>query len=188
MAMRSLLPIDELNALEERLKQHFDEDGHIASKEDCEDIIDDLLDLYLLALAEAVDAVNQQFGTAIEPTPQEVQETVYRAIDGATWRDRVVAWYATGGTLADIMRIAETETTRIWNAAALDTAIKAGAKTKTWVTMADWLVRDTHNYIHLVEVPIDAEFYTFDGDHAQAPGGFERVENNANCRCELRFK
>lgn len=186
--MKSRLPLDELNALKKRITRHFGEDGRIKSRQDCEDILDEMLDLYLLTLAEAVDGVNKQFRTGIEPTPQEVQETVYRRIDGATWRDRVLAWYAAGGTVEDIMRIADTEMHRISNETALDTAIKAGAGEKTWLTMADWLVRPTHDYIHGVTVPIDAEFYTFDGDHAQAPGGFDRAENNINCRCELEFK
>ena len=187
--MRSRLPFDELNAFEKRLNVHFDsQTGRIKSRKDCEDIIDELLDLYLLALAEAVDGVNRQFQTEITPTPQEVQETVYRRIQGATWADRVLAWYMSGGTIEDIMRIAETEAHRISNEAAFDTAVKAGAKEKTWLTMLDDRVRDTHTYLESVTVPIDAEFFTWDGDHAQAPGGFERPENNINCRCELRFK
>lgn len=185
--MKSRLPIDELNALEKKLSVHFDANGHIKSRKDCEDIIDELLDLYLLALAEAVEGVNKQFGTSIEPTPQEVQETVYRRIQGATWADRVLAWYMSGGTIDDILRIAETEATRISNDAALGTANKAGATTKTWQTMLDDRVRDTHVWLEGVSIPIDAEFYTWDNDHAQAPGGFERPENNINCRCELRF-
>ena len=186
--MKSILPFDELNALEKKIAQHFGYDGHIKSKEDCEDIIDELLDLYLLTLAEAIEAVNQQFGTSIECLPQDVQEMVYKAIDGATWPDRVWTWFETGGTLPDIMRIAETEMTRIGNAAALDIAIKAGAREKTWLTMLDDRVRDTHTYLESVTVPIDARFYTYDGDSALAPGGFTNASNNCGCRCELRFK
>lgn len=185
--MATILPIDEINVLEQRLKVYFDADGHIKSRKDCEDIIDELLDLYLLALAEAVQAVNEQFGTDIEPSAQEIQETVYRPIEGATWRDRVLAWYASGGTLADILRIAETEMTRIGNESALGVAVKAGATEKTWLTMLDDRVRDTHTYLESVTVPIDARFYTWDGDSAQAPGGFAKAENNCGCRCELRF-
>ena len=33
----------------------------------------------------------------------------------------------------------------------------------------------------------DDYFYTYDGDHASAPGLFELAENNVNCRCELLF-
>lgn len=185
--MATILPIDEINALEQRLRVHFDADGHIKSRKDCEDIIDELLDLFLLAYANGVEGVNQTFSTEIEPSSREIQETVYRPIDGGTWRDRVLAWYASGGTMADILRIAETETTRIGNEAALSTSVKAGATTKTWLTQLDDRVRDTHSYLESVTVPIEARFYTYDGDSAQAPGGFSRAENNINCRCELRF-
>lgn len=185
--LKSRLPVHELNGFGAKLKRHFDDEGHIRSRKDCDDIIDELLDLYLLALADAVDDVNQQFDTHIEPTAQEIQEIVYQPIDGSTWVDRVSAWYEAGGTLGDIERIAETETTRISNAAALDTATKAGAKSKTWLTMLDERVRDTHTYLESVTVPIDARFYTFDGDSALAPGGFALPQNNINCRCELRF-
>ena len=36
----TILPIDEINALEERLKVHFNDEGKIKSKEDAEDILD----------------------------------------------------------------------------------------------------------------------------------------------------
>lgn len=186
--MKSILPFDELNALKVRIRRHFDETtGRIKSRKDCEDILDELLDLYLLAYAEAVDAINSQFGTGVEPTAQEIQEVVFKRIDGATWQDRVLEWYMQGGTITEIMRIAETELHRIGNTAAYNTAVSAGATTKKWLTMLDERVRDTHVYLESVSVPIDAEFYTYDGDHAQAPGLFERPENNINCRCELAY-
>ena len=56
---------------------------------------------------------------------------------------------------------------------------------KIWGTMLDEKVRDTHAYLEGMKVPLDAEFYTYDGDHAQAPGGFTDANNNCNCRCAL---
>ena len=94
---------------------------------------------------------------------------------------------AADGTGADLTRIADTEMHRIANTAALDTAKRAGARSKTWVTMADERVRDTHSYLESETVGIDEDFYTYDGDHASAPGLFELAENNVNCRCELLF-
>lgn len=58
---------------------------------------------------------------------------------------------------------------------------------KVWQTMRDDRVRDTHQYIEGVEVPIDAWFYTYDSDMARFPGDFELPENNCNCRCEIRY-
>ena len=86
-----------------------------------------------------------------------------------------------------IIRIAETEMHRDANTAALETARKAGAKNKTWITMMDEKVRDTHQYLEGMTVGIDEDFWTYDNDHAPAPGMFEFAENNVNCRCELVF-
>lgn len=185
--MRTILPIDELNAFPSRIAKYFDERGRIKSKKACEDIIDELLDLYLLALANGVNSVNEQFNTVIQPTSDEIHGIIYVKVKGVTWEDRVWAWYESDGGIEEITRIAETESHRVGNTAAIQTATKAGATTKTWRTMLDDRVRDTHQYLESVSVPIDAEFWTYDGDHALAPGLFVNAENNVNCRCELTF-
>ena len=185
--MRAIFPFDEINAFETRLHEHFGEDGRIKSKKDCEDIIDELLDLYLLAYANGVDSLNKQFGTNIKPSAQDLEDAIYLKIDGKTWERRVRDWFDEGGTEADIVRIAETETHRIGNEAAETTAKKAGAKNKVWETMMDDKVRDTHFYLQSISVPIDARFYTYDGDSARFPGDFTLAENNCGCRCELKY-
>ena len=65
------------------------------------------------------------------------------------------------------------------------TAYDGSPLSKTWVTMADEKVRASHQYLEGMTVPLDDEFYTYDGDHAQAPGGFTSAANNCNCRCQL---
>lgn len=185
---KAIFPFDELNAFKENLHRHFNEQGRIRSKKDCEDIIDEMLDLYLLALANGVNIVNSKFNTVISLPNDVVDGIINKRIDGATWRDRVWTWYATDGTEADIARIAETETHRDGNEAALTTATMAGATSKTWLTMMDDKVRDTHIYLEGVTVGIDDNFYTYDGDRAPAPGMFMSPENNCNCRCELDFE
>lgn len=65
------------------------------------------------------------------------------------------------------------------------TAYDGSPLAKTWVTMMDEKVRDTHQYLEGMTVPLDDEFYTYDGDHAQAPGGFTAAQNNCGCRCQL---
>lgn len=187
--MRSVLPFDELNRfVTVTLPTHFDANGMIKSKKDEEDIIDELLDLFLLAYALGNEVTNASLSSDWTPTLDEVMETVDKEVAGKTWRERVEDYFANGGSAGDIVRIAETETHRDANTAALNTAIHAGAKAKTWVTMLDDKVRDTHVPLEGVSVPIDAEFYTWDGDHAPAPGLFELAENNVNCRCELMFE
>ena len=147
-----------------------------------------MLDLYLLALANGVNIVNLKFNTVISLSDDDVDAIINKKIDGATWRDRVWTWYATGGTEDDIARVAETEAHRDANEAALKTASLAGATKKTWVTMEDDKVRDTHIYLEGVTVGIDDNFYTYDGDRAPAPGLFSSAQNNCNCRCELDFE
>ena len=186
----TLLPIDEINAFEKRIAAHFENDGNdkgrIKSKQDCEDIIDELLDLYLLAYADGATATNAELGTDVMPSVEAVDAAINKAIAGETWKDRVRGYYESGGDLYDIIRIAETDATRIYNQGALDAVsangIGAGIN-KRWVTMMDDRVRDTHSYLEGMVVPYDSEFWTYDGDHASAPGMFGLAENNINCRC-----
>jgi DNA-binding ferritin-like protein (Dps family) len=156
-------------------------------KRDEEDIIDELLDLFLLAYAMGNSVTNGNLSSDYAPSVDDVMKVVDAKVAGKTWRERVEDYFANGGTGEDIARIADTETHRIANTAALDTAKKAGATSKTWVTMMDDRVRDTHDYLEGETVGINDDFYTYDGDHASAPGLFELAENNVNCRCELLF-
>ena len=194
--MRRILPFDELNNLQTRLTEHFTVeeswDGtsgkrRIRSKKDVYDIIDMLLDLFLLAYANGVASVNERFNTDIVPTPEELKATIYKKIDGATWEDRVWAWYEAGGDEADIMRIAETEAHRDGNTAADTTAKKAGASTKTWRCMMLPTSRDTHIYLNGTTVGINDEFYTFAGNHTMFPGQFGVAEEDCGCLCELEY-
>ena len=56
---------------------------------------------------------------------------------------------------------------------------------KTWVTMADDRVRDTHDYLEGMSVPINERFFTFDNDYGRYPGDFQLPQNNINCRCRI---
>lgn len=185
--MKSRLPIDELNALKSRIKKYFDATG-IKSRKDAKRIEDAMLDFFLLTVVFAVNDINLQFGTNIHPSAQEIQDTVYRPIHGATWVDRLFAWYMAGCAMEDIFTIIETEAHRVSNEIAYDTAIKAGAKTKTWQTMLDDRVRDTHSWLQGTTVPIDGYFYSYNGGQTLFPGQWGIPEEDINCRCELEFK
>lgn len=190
--MASILPFDELNSLEDRLKAMFPDgklvntDGNFV-KSDLYDVIDMMLDLFLLAYAQGNSVTNANLSSDWTPNVDDVMKIVDEKVAGKTWRERVEDYFANGGSVDDLVRIAETETHRDANTAALDTAKKAGAKNKTWVTMMDDKVRESHDYLLGQTVGIDEDFYTYDGDHASAPGLFELAENNVNCRCELIF-
>ena len=183
--MTSILPFDELNKFEATLRERF-ADGKLV-KEDEEDIIDEMLDLFLLAYAKGNSVTNANLSSDWMPTVDDVMKVVDERVAGKTWRERVEEYFANGGSVDDLVRIAETETHRDANTAALDTARKAGATSKTWITMMDDRVRDSHDYLLGQTVGIDEDFYTWDGAHAPAPGMFGVPEEDINCRCECEF-
>ena len=109
-------------------------------------------------------------------------------IEHKTFRERVEEWLETG-TAEDILRIIETESHRDYNTGVLEAGLESGQDLrKRWNTMKDECVRGTHGYIDDVVVGIEDEFYTYDGDHAMAPGGFMFPENNINCRCWITLQ
>ena len=186
--MASILPLDELNRLDSEIRERFgDKSLQKRDKREEEDIIDELLDLFLLAYAMGNSVTNENISSSYEPTLDDVMKVVDAKVAGKDWRERVADYFANGGTGADIARIADTEMHRIANTAALDTARRAGARTKTWVTMMDDKVRDSHDYLLGQTVGIDEDFYTWDGAHAPAPGMFGIPEEDCNCRCECEF-
>lgn len=183
----SILPFDELNRFNEEIRQRFGDEQLTDKREEKEDIIDELLDLFLLAYAMGNEVTNENLSSDWRPSTDEVMQVVDAEVADKTWRERVGDYFANGGTGADIARIAETEMHRIANTAALETAKRGGATSKTWATMLDDRVREQHEWLEGVTVGIDEDFYTDDGDHASAPGLFTLAQNNVNCRCELLF-
>lgn len=177
------------------------------TKKKCrDDIISEMLDLYLLAYSFGCEDANEMLGTEIAPTYDEMRDSIYREIAGKTWEQRVDEYldqYAESeeavaegripehavsydGILFDLMRIAETEMHRDYNQAGFTTAKMAGAQYKTWIcTFRN--SRDWHIYMHETKIPIDAEFYTYLGNHAMFPGEFGVAEEDCNCLCYCRF-
>lgn len=182
----NVMPFEELNILKASLPQHF-ENGKIKSKEDLDEILDMLEDLFLLAYANGVESTNLSLSSNVEPTLDDVFKTIDKKVAGKTWRDRVEDYYSNGGTEADIVRIAETESHRDTNEAAYRTAKAAGATTKTWHCMMLPTSRDTHIYLDGVNAPIDGEFYSFKGGSTQFPGQWGIAEEDVNCLCWLTF-
>ena len=179
------LLFDNLNILRTDLTEAYNTYGSLKNiPVKLGDIIEDYL---VYAYAMGVDDVNETFGTSVEVNIDQLEISVFKKVADKDFRQRVDEYVENGGTVEDIMRIAETDTTRIYNEGGLDTAEKAGAKYKQWNTMADDRVRETHFYEEGVRVPLNARFYTYDGDSAMAPGGFTLPENNVNCRCWLTF-
>lgn len=175
-------------------------------------ICDDLLELLLIAYTYGCEDVNEMLGTKIAPTYDEMRESVYRKVAGEDFGQRVDKYLdqfaaeieassasssAPGETptipkvptppLSDIMRIADTDSHRVYNEAGYTTAKQGGATTKKWVCHFH-NSRDTHIYLHDTEVPIDAEFYTFLGNHAMFPGEFGVAYEDCNCECTVEYR
>ena len=180
----NLLPVDELNVLTAEIAAQ--EPG----KRNIDELFDSVLDFLLFAyFSGAMDAA-EALGIQTEPNIEKARVAINKEIAGKTYKDRIQA-YANGesadgqNATEEIVRVIDTDMTRVYNTAVLDTGEANGATKKTWGTMLDDRVRDTHSPLEGVTIPLDAMFYTWDGDKALQPGGFEKAENNCNCRCLL---
>ena len=91
-----------------------------------------------------------------------------------------------------IVRIVSTETTRVFSAGGEDAGEEAERLTgrnaeKTWVTMDDDRVRETHQFLNGTTIPLREKFWTIDGDSALYPGMFSLPQNSINCRCYVEI-
>ena len=184
----TLMPFDELNALRYSLVygQYTDADGkrrYVSTYADLEDEFEDIL---ILSYILGNKAAGEMLG--LEPTVDvdAMEKAVNKKIADKTWRERLREQLDGGGTVEDIMRIAETESHRDTNEAIYDMARASGMELyKTWQTMGDDRVREAHEEIQGQTVPFDDMFVTWDGHEARFPGDFDVPELNVNCRCFL---
>lgn len=181
----SFFPFDEINALKAegaRLKSPDTE----PKKEEVDKYIDEVEDLFILTYFYGNREIADQFGLDILPNEEKAREVINEKFDGKDFKDRL-SEYLISGTGYDIDRVLDTDAGRIYEAAKFNAAKEAGATTKTWNTMLDDRVRDTHDYLEGVTIPLDAEFYTYNGNHSYYPRQFLDVSENANCRCWLTY-
>ena len=134
----------------------------------------------------------------------DMNKSVFKDIAGKDWEQRVSEYYdSDSGTVDDVIRVVDTDMNRIYNDSVLDVGEKANAGRvewsnedlpapdtkdrvmKTWVTMADDRVRDQHQYLEGMTIPVNRRFYTYTGDSARYPGDFSDPNNNCNCRCAI---
>lgn len=115
---------------------------------------------------------------------------INKPVAGKTWRDRL----KDAKTRGEIQRIKDTESYRVYNNAVLDAGLLNGGKDangnpimKTWETVHDEKVRDTHAYLNGMTIPIGEEFYTYNGNHAPYPHGFNVPDEDVNCRCIIKL-
>ena len=203
--MNGLISQDELSVLRERFQADFAMPVE-ERKKVVEDRIDAILDILLMQDIYGNEDANEMLGVDIDWSAQidisslgtepyridtdRMEQVINAIVADKTWKQRVSEWYASEkGTPDDIVRIVETESHRVYNDSILDVGEQAdrkqGGVMKTWFTVGDDRVRDTHEYLEGMTVPVNRKFYTFDGDYAMYPGGFVMPQNNINCRCSI---
>lgn len=179
-----LLSFDRMNTLISfRIREVADED----EKKKIQIITDDLLSFLILAYRDGIQAVAEMLNTDISVDTNSMRNAVYKKIDGENFTDRVRK-HIVAGHNGKLLDMAESEYHRIFNTAIDDGANQSDIPyDKTWYTVGDDKVRDTHFYLGNMTVHGDERFFTYDGDSALFPGGFDRAENNANCRCIVLY-
>lgn len=181
-----LLAIDELNVIVQTSYYTSDKKNKV------QQVTDDLLSMLIEAYLMGIDYAREMIYYAIGVNLEKMNDAIYHRIDGKDFADRV-AKHVRNGEIEGLQILAESEFHRVFNTA-VDDGVKEYLKThpsigtKTWHTMNDGRVRDTHTYLEGVTIPISAEFYTYDGDHAPYPSMFQNASNNVNCRCYLTYE
>lgn len=202
--MRTLPDFDELNTIRLTLGEEVfamvREDGK-PNRKRCEDIIFDLL---TMGYVYGIEVAGLDLETDIPVDNARMREVAMLPTAGETFAqrlDRHITQFeqstedvvmATDKLVNALSVLAETETHRTINQGIIDGAEWYEAETgqtvyKQWVTMRDDRVRDTHDYLEGATVPLNARFYTYDGDSARFPGDFADPSNNVGCRCLIRL-
>lgn len=181
---RYLLAFDEIHAL--TTTSYLLANGNIT------EIADDILSFLINAYRLGIQSVSEILAYDLIVDVSKMNDAIYEVIEGKTFEDRI-ADHVNSGDLAGLQVLAESEFHRVYNTATNDGAqdfqSAAGyGVSKTWYTVKDDRVRETHRYLEQVSVPVDEEFFTYDGDHAPYPGGFTMAKNNVGCRCIVDYK
>lgn len=180
--------LDELNVITLEIYYSADDDSpKVKEKNVVDDIFELLVDAYLLGN----DHASEMMETLTVVDPELMEAAIYRKIDGKDFADRA-ANHVRNGDVTALQTLVETEYHRVHEEGAADGVkqfVKETGSTvmKTWRTMGDDRVRDTHDFLEGTTVPLGERFFTYDGDSALRPGGFSNAENNVNCRCRLDY-
>ena len=187
----NLAPWDELNALERRLNEwradwNPERPPEARVKRECiDEVIDLLIMAYVYGRQDAMETLDYVVPASAEAAT-EMQKALFMVIAGETFEDRINR-YMENFDVESIIRVVESEITRDYAAGGRNTAEaveRAGIPVKkTWNTVGDDRVRDTHEPLEGITIGLNDYFVTYDGDQALAPGGFTKPENNCGCRC-----
>lgn len=192
----NLMPYDELNTFKAMVTEYktatLTNDEQARLRLDIEDYIEFLLiEAYVYGNVQAM----QDLGILDKDpadliNPDVMEQTINERIADKTFKQRIEEYIDDeNSTVEDFQRVAETDATRVYNAGVVDGGKASGVPgvRKQWITMDDSRVRSTHDYLADMVVPLNDDFYTYDGDHARAPGLFSDPSNNCNCRCSIRL-
>ena len=210
--MDRLPPFDQLTVLRSELDDTF-QAGPEERKRRKPYIIDEILEMLIMAYMYGNEAANTMlYGSdvvdRIEPEQEgpnrvididtdDMNRAVFKVIAGKNWEQRITEYLDDeNGTVDDVIRVVDTDMNRIYNDSILNVGERAedeepveGAQKpvvmKTWQTMLDDRVRDTHEYLEGMTIPVNRRFYTYDGDSARYPGDFSNPANVINCRCRI---
>lgn len=162
---------------------------------------DTIFELITMGYVYGITVAGLDLETDLPVSAERMREVADTPTKGEDFRQRItnhIEAYERGETdeeqlIERIAVVAETETHRAINDGELDAGHEYERTHpnvtlyKRWRTMMDDRVRDTHDFLEGATVPLDARFYTFDGDSALKPGGFMLPENNVNCRCDIEL-
>jgi hypothetical protein len=190
------MPYDELNTFREMATRYVNEPLTQSEKEQLRDDMWEyieflLIEAYVYGNVQAMDDLGM-----LDRDPKdfisedEMQRVINEPVAEKTYKDRIREYLDDeSSTVEDFVRVAETDATRVYNAGVVDGGKASGVPgvMKQWITMEDERVRSTHEYLQSMTVPLDQDFFTYDGDHARAPGLFSDPANSINCRCSLRL-
>lgn len=189
----NLMPFDELNTFKGMVTEYKTEPLTLFEKEKKREEILDYID-FLLFESYVYGNVQAMYDLGIiDKDPSEIvdqkraEEVITKPVADKTYRERITEYLDDeNSTVEDFVRVAETDSTRIYNTGVVDGGKASGIPKvmKQWHTMEDERVRDAHRWLDGVSVGLDEKFYV-DGDSALAPGGFSDPALNINCRCEL---
>lgn len=176
-----LLKFDELNILTHEL---ITNDSKIKSINEFTDI---LIEAYILGFELANYMLGGEYEIDSNRLIDRVYSTLNTAYDDLTIQDKFNE-YLTNDEENRLRVLIENSYHQLYNEGAYDSAKLYGDNVKKmWVTVGDDKVRDTHSYLDGVTTAIDGYFYTYDDDMALYPSGFEKPENNINCRCIVEY-
>ena len=177
-----LTKLDELNVIS--LEIYY-------SAKTVEDAIDDIFSLLVEAYLLGNDHASEMMRSMTVVDQNMMEAAIYRNIAGETFADRVEK-HVRNRDVPALQTLVESEYHRVHEEGVADGVRQFARETgisvnKTWRTVGDDRVRETHDFLEGTTVSLGEVFRTYDGDSALMPGGFVNAENNVNCRCWIDY-